>query len=80
MDHTIISVAPHPANKQNVHVVIEHADGKESFRTELFGSDLDESHLKEHCAAIEDNWTVRTTSLESLKSMVGTKITAERRQ
>lgn len=79
MEHTVISVEPHPQNKQNVHVVIEHADGKESFRTELFANDLDESRIKEHCAAIEDNWTARTTSLDSLKSLVGTKITAAER-
>lgn len=80
MEHTIISVEPHPANKQNILVVIEHTDGKESFRTEIFANDLDEAGIKEHCAAIEDNWTARTSSLDSLKSLVGTKITAERKQ
>lgn len=77
MEHTVISVEPHPANKQNIQVIIEHADGKETFRTEMFASDLSESSIKEHCAAIEANWTARTTSLDSLKALVGTKVTAE---
>lgn len=80
MEHTIISVEPHPANKQNIYIVIEHSDGKESFRTEMFANDLDEARIKEHCAAIEENWTVRTSSLDSLKSLIGTKVTAEARK